>query len=253
MRAHAFLGEALRAYQGAVVDLVRTRTGIPLEPLRETPLDELDAVVGGPPALLFLCGLPYVRSRDRGFPLEPLVAPVGVDEPEGAPAYRTLLLARPGLAGAALEELEGLRMAINGRDSMSGWVLPVGDGLPLERITHIEVTGAHVASMRALVAGTADVAPIDSMLLAAERLREPAFAELPCLAAYGPATSPPVVLVDGDAATADALRSALVALADDPDGRAALALGRIGRFAAVDDGDYDGVRAFDRRAAACGR
>lgn len=253
MRAHAFLGEALRAYQAAVVDLLRARTGVPIEPLRETPLEDLDAVVGGPPALLFLCGLPYARCRDRGFPLEPLAAPVGVDEPGDRPGYRTLLLARPGLAGASLEDLSGLRMAINGRDSMSGWVLPVGDGLPLERIDEIDVTGAHVASMRALLAGTADVAPIDSMLLSAERLREPAFADLPCLAAYGPTTSPPVVLVDGDAATADALRAALVALADDAEGRAALALGRITRLAAVDDGAYDVVRAFDRRAAACGR
>ncbi len=253
MRTHAFLGEALCAYQGAVVDLVRERTGVALEPLRVTDLADLDAVVGGPPALLFLCGLPYARCRDRGYPVEPLVAPVGVDEPGDAPAYRTLLLGRPDLAGRVVEDLDGLRLAINGRDSMSGWVLPVGDGLPLDRVAHIRVTGAHVRSMRALLAGEADVATIDSMLLAAESVHEPAFGALPVLATYGPATSPPVVLVDGDPALAEALRGALAALADDEDGRRALERGRMVRLAPVDDAAYDVVRRFDEVASACER
>lgn len=252
MRAHAFLGEALLAYQAAVVDLVADRTGLPLEPPVSTSLDDLDAVAGGPPALLFLCGLPYVRWRDRGFPLEPLAAPVGTDEPGDAPSYRTLLLGRPGLTGTPLEELDGLRMAINGRDSMSGWVLPVGDGLPLDRVARIDETGAHVASMQALLAGDADVAPIDSMLLTAEARHEPAYGALPVLATYGPATSPPVVLV-GDPALASTLREALGALADDDVGRAALALGGMRRLAPVDDASYDVIRAFDRRAATCER
>ena len=42
----------------------RSEAGVTVEPLRETPLAELPAVVAGPPALLFVCGLPYTRMRD---------------------------------------------------------------------------------------------------------------------------------------------------------------------------------------------
>ncbi len=253
MRAYAFLGEGLRAYQSAVVDLLRERTALPLSPLVKGELSALDAIAGGPPALLFLCGLPYTRWRDRGFPLEPLVAPVGADEPGDAPVYRSHLLGRPGLAGTQLREHTGLRLAINGRDSLSGWVLPVGAGLPLDRIAEIDVSGGHVASMRALLAGAADVAAVDTMLLAAEVDAEPAFATLPVLATYGPTTSPPIVLVGGSAVDLDTLRRALTAMADDDEGRAALRLGRIERLAPVDDASYDAVREFDREVATCAR
>ena len=41
-----------------------SEAGVTVEPLRETPLAELPGVVAGPPALLFVCGLPYTRMRD---------------------------------------------------------------------------------------------------------------------------------------------------------------------------------------------
>ncbi|MGI9117260.1 MAG: PhnD/SsuA/transferrin family substrate-binding protein, partial [Gaiellales bacterium] len=165
MRAYAFLGEALRAYQGAVVDVLRAR-GFDLEPLEEGALADLPAIAAGPPALLFLCGLPFVRTHDAGLPFQPLAAPVAAAAPDDPPGYRSVLLARPGLAGTSLADLHGARLAINGRDSMSGWVLPVGMGLPLERFAEIAPTGAHVRSMDLLLREEADAAPIDSMLLA---------------------------------------------------------------------------------------
>lgn len=251
MRAYAFLGDALRAYQSATVDWLRHRTGVTVEPLVDGELDALPAVADGPPALLFLCGLPYVRCRDAGQPVEPLVAPVAMGD--DAPEYRTLLLGRPGLDGASLDSLEDLHLAINGRDSMSGWVLPVSHGLPLERIGEVTETGGHVRSMRALLTDDADIAPIDSMLLAAEAAQEPAFARLPVLAAYGPAPSPPVVLVRGDDGLAELLRDALVGMHTDEEGRAALARGGMARFARVDDATYAPTRACDKEAATCGR
>ena len=251
MRAYAFLGDALFVYQAAVVDLLRERVGLPLDPLEAGDLALLPALAGTGPSLLFLCGLPYVRTRDAGLPLDALVAPVSTSAPEGEPGYLSLLLGRPGLTGASLDELSDLRLGTNSHDSMSGWVLPVGSGLPLERFTSTVVTGGHRASMEALLRDEIDAAPIDSMLLAGELIATPAFATLPVLAEYGPSPSPPVVLVGGDTAVGEQIAACLAALHLDAQGRSALALGRMARFDRVTDTTYDMTRECDRRAAAC--
>jgi ABC-type phosphate/phosphonate transport system substrate-binding protein len=249
VRSYAFLGDALHPYQSAVTAEVSARTGIAIEPTRTAELSDLDEVAAGPVALIFLCGLPYARLRDRGFPLEPLAAPVSVADSAARPRYRSLLLGRAGGPARSVDDLEGARLVINGYESMSGWVLPVGSGLPLERFDTVEETGSHRSSLDRLLAGTADAAPIDSMLLAGERLNDARLVDLPELAAYGPSPSPPIVLVGGDDELALRLRGVLVSLHEDAGGRTALGLGRMLRLDAVDDADYDVTRACDRRAA----
>lgn len=253
MRAYAFLGDALMVYQSAVVDLLRDRADIEIDPLVAGDLDELDSIAAGVASLLFLCGLPYVRTRDRGFPLRPLVAPVSSAAPEARPQYLSLLLGRPGLSGRDLDDLGDLRLAINSRDSMSGWVLPVGSGLPLERFSTITPTGGHLLSMQALLRDEYDAAPIDSMLLAGEMTVLPELATLPVLAEYGPSPSPPIVLVGGDEELAERLTAVLESLHQDAEGRAALALGRMARLERMSDEDYDPTRSCDRKAATCTR
>ncbi|MGI9186612.1 MAG: phosphate/phosphite/phosphonate ABC transporter substrate-binding protein [Gaiellales bacterium] len=253
MRAYAFLGDALMVYQSAVVDLVRERAGIEIDPLVAGNLDDLDVVAAGDPARLFLCGLPYVRGRDRGLPVQALAAPVSSAAPEQRPGYQSLLLGRPGLTGQSLDDLTDLRLAINSRDSMSGWVLPVGSGLPLERFASITPTGGHRLSMEALLRDAFDAAPIDSMLLAGELATTPALATLPVLAEYGPSPSPPVVLVGDDAVLAEEITAVLERLHQDDEGRAALALGRMARLERMRDEDYAHTRACDREAATCTR
>lgn len=249
LRSYAFLGDALLPYQAAVTVEVSARTGIPIDATRSSELHELDAVAGGPTALVYLCGLPYTRLRDRGFPIEPLAAPVSEMGAEDGPCYRSVLLGRPGLGGAGLADLHSARLAINGYDSMSGWVLPVGSGLPLERFARVEETGAHRTSLDRLLAEEVDAAPIDSMLLAGERARDDRLEALTVLASYGPSPSPPVALVSGDAALAATLRDALGTLHDDAAGRAALTRGGMARFDVVGDDTYHVTRDCDRRAA----
>jgi len=253
MRAYAFLGDALMVYQSALVELLRERAQIEVGPLVAGDLAELDAIAAGEPALLFLCGLPYVRTWDRGFAVRPLVAPVSSAAPEQRPGYLSLLLGRPGLSDSNLAELSDLRLGINSRDSMSGWVLPVGSGLPLERFSSITATGGHRLSMEALLRDEIDAAPIDSMLLAGELAATPALATLPVLAEYGPSPSPPVVLVGGDDELAERIAGVLERLHQDDAGRAALALGRMARLERMVDADYDLTRTCDREAARCTR
>jgi ABC-type phosphate/phosphonate transport system substrate-binding protein len=246
LAVHSFLGQAARPhYEAVAAELART-AGVQMEPLRETTLAELAAVTAGPPALLFVCGLPYTRSRDSGAPIEPLAAPVPDDEE--AAVYRADLLVAPGSAVTAPEQLNGARVGFNGDDSLSGWVMPrlALRELGIDPESYVWVrTGSHHNSLRALQRGEVEAAPIDSTVLALELRAEPALAELRTLARLGHMPSPPVVLVGGDAQLAESLRTALVDLQADDEGRAALELGAIQRFAVVADADYAPVRAAD--------
>ena len=246
LAVHSFLGQIARPHYEAVAQVVAEETGVTLEPLRETPLADLPGVVAGQPAVLFVCGLPYTRLRDAGAPIEPLAAPVPDDE-DGA-FYRADLLVAPGEPMELPEDLRGARVAYNGDDSLSGWVLPrhALRELGVDPDGYVWVrTGSHHNSLRALLRNEVEAAPIDSTVLALERRADPSVAGLRRIARLGRMTSPPVALVAGDDDLAHALRKALTGLEKSADGRAALALGAVQRFAPVDDGDYAPVRAAD--------
>jgi ABC-type phosphate/phosphonate transport system substrate-binding protein len=246
LAVHSFLGQVARPHYEAVARAVADQTGVAVEPLRETPLAELPRVVAGPAALLFVCGLPYTRMRDGGALIEPLAAPVPEDE-DGA-WYRADLLVGPGAPATTPEQLRGGRVAYNGDDSLSGWVLPRDAlrrlGIDPESYEWV-CTGSHHNSLRALLRGEVQAAPIDSTVLALELRAEPALAALTRIARLGRMPSPPVALVGGDAALAASLRTALTALDAGDAGRDALALGAVRRFDAVGDADYAPVRAAD--------
>jgi phosphonate transport system substrate-binding protein len=246
LAVHSFLGQVARPHYEAVAHVVAERAGVSLEPLRETPLAQLPAVVAGPPALLFVCGLPYTRMRDAGAPIEPLAAPVPADE-DGA-FYRADLLVAENARATAPEQLRGARVAYNGDDSLSGWVMPRHAlrelGVNPESYVWVR-TGSHHNSLRALLRGEVEAAPIDSTVRALEVRADPALAVLRTIARLGHMPSPPVALVSGDEGLAGSLRAALTGLEDSDEGRAALELGAIQRFAPVADADYAPVRAAD--------
>jgi ABC-type phosphate/phosphonate transport system substrate-binding protein len=246
LAVHSFLGQAARPHYEATAAAISEHTGVEVEPLRETPLAQLPAVVAGPPALLFVCGLPYTRMRDAGAAIEPLAAPVPDDE-DGA-FYRADLLVTPDASETDPRQLRGARVAFNGDDSLSGWVMPrqALRELGIDPDTYLWVrTGSHRNSLRALLRGEVEAAPIDSTVLALERRADPTLLELRTVTRLGRMPSPPVALVGGDAGLAASLREALTGLGASEQGRAALELGAIQRFAEVADADYAPVRAAD--------
>ena len=247
LAVHSFLGQVARPHYEAVAEAVAARTGVTFEPLRETPLAKLPEVVAGPPALLFVCGLPYTRMRDAGAPIEPLAAPVPDDE--DGPFYRADLLVAPGdTLTTTPEQLRGARVAFNGDDSLSGWVLPrhALRELGIDPESYVWVrTGSHHNSLGALARGEVDAAPIDSTVLALELRADPSLSALRRIARLGRMASPPVALVAGDDGLAQSLRLALTDLQESADGRAALALGGVRRYAPVGDSEYAAVRAAD--------
>lgn len=248
LRLYSFLGEAARPHYADVGELVARAAGCEPTALEEPGLRRLDEVVAAPgPALLFLCGLPYVRLRDGNAPVEAIAAAVPSGEP--APRYFADLVVREGLAASSAADLVGLRIGFNGRDSLSGYVLPswglIPRGLALPLYDGAIETGSHRRSLALLAAGEIDAAGIDSTVLALEARDDPAIAALRVLERLGPAPIPPVVLVNGDPALAGALREALVSLDQHVIGRRALTLGLIERYVETSDGAYDAVREMD--------
>jgi phosphonate transport system substrate-binding protein len=248
LRVYSFLGEAARAHYDEVGQLVARAAGFEATPLEEPGLARLDETIAAPgPALLFLCGLPYVRLRDDNAPIEAIAGAVPIGEP--AAQYFADLVVREDLEAASAADLAGRRFGFNGRDSLSGYVLPYAAleprGLAEPLYDHAIETGSHRRSLRLLAAGEIDVAPIDSTVLALEARSDPAIAALRVLERLGPAPIPPVVLLHGDPHLAEHLTQALVSLDQHVIGRRALALGLIERYVETSDGAYDAVRELD--------
>lgn len=112
----------------------------------------------------FLCGLPYVGLDGA----EALVAPALAD---GAPAYWSEVVARPGHDAAAIQDFAGRRLAVNEPDSHSGSNVVLAAlaerGVPMGGFAEVVETGSHPGSLEAVRSGRADVAAIDSHLYAA--------------------------------------------------------------------------------------
>jgi ABC-type phosphate/phosphonate transport system substrate-binding protein len=113
----------------------------------------------------------------------------GVEGGEG-PLYSSAIVMRRGGGRLAVPaprperavlpaDVGSLRLAINDRDSMSGWLALLEDataaGIALQPTL---VTGSHRASVRAVAAGEADLAAIDCRSWVLARRYEPATREL---------------------------------------------------------------------------
>ena len=91
----------------------------------------------------------------------------------GEPVYCSDVVARPGEEATAIEHFAGRRLAVNEPGSHSGSNVVLATlaerGVPVGGFAEVVHTGSHAGSLAAVRAGEADVAAIDSHLLAALR------------------------------------------------------------------------------------
>ncbi len=113
--------------------------------------------------LLWACGLLTAELVRDGAALDVVAAPIFAGET--AAVYHSVIVVRAG------EPLGGRRLAINERGSWSGYRALFNDAAVRdidrwhpEGMDEIVETGAHVASIAAVVDGRADVAAIDSSI-----------------------------------------------------------------------------------------
>lgn len=195
------------------------------------------------PALLFsqTCGLPYVAGAARATRL--ICTPVYEFEGCGAGRYASALVARPGPVP------DRVRFAANGPDSLSGWAAPLAH-LGEAALEEIVWTGAHRASIMAVLEGRADLAAIDAVAWAFAKRYDPAAGALQVVGWTDPLPALPFVTSaarpSGERAK---IRAALVDVLADAESaplKETLGLARIVAFA---DTDYDPVRETARLAA----
>jgi phosphonate transport system substrate-binding protein len=106
--------------------------------------------------------------------------------------------------------------------------------------------GFHQRAIRLVHTGAVDTAAaIDSQVLAIERRDHPRLADRRVVGSFGPSTIQPLVTASRlPRRLEDQIRELLVSLGDDPSARPMLAQGFIERFAAINDGAYDDIRAM---------
>ena len=174
------------------------------------------------PDLLFsqTCGHPLVHSLGSSVQV---VATPHYEAPgcEG-PKYRSFVLVREDTGDRSIAELRGKRLAVNGRDSWSGyrvWRRILSASIDVEEMFgEIVITGSHRESIRGVREGRADACAVDCVSYALLGARSPAELDGTRILDHSP-LQPALPFITGAATEADELariRDGLFAALADP-------------------------------------
>lgn len=215
---------------------------------------------GGAVDLGFICGLPYVLLRDRPAPLAELVVAPVMRAPryQGKPKYFSDLIVPKDSPHRSLQDLKGKTYVYNEELSNSGY------NMPRHRLLELGLTGgffgkvlrsgSHEESIRMVAAGEADASYVDSLVLDHDREKSLGHArKVRVVESLGPAGICPLVAAARlDPGIRGAVREHLAAMHEDAEGKKILAGALVDRFAVVDDGNYDDIRAMKSAAEKAG-
>jgi phosphonate transport system substrate-binding protein len=249
LRFATFLAPNMLGVYRFLAERIGERLGRPVELAVGSSFDQFER---GEADLGVICGLPYVwLAARRPAPVEPLAAPVlAGDRYGGRPVYYSDVIVHRDSPITCLGELRGRSWAYNEPASHSGHTATlyslVAMGARPGFLGRVVEAGFHQRAIRLVADGAVDAAAIDSQVLAIELRDHPQLSGgLRVVGAFGPSTIQPVVAASRlPDRLKDQVREVLVGLGDDPSARPALAHGFIERFATVDDGAYDDIRAM---------
>ena len=203
----------------------------------------------------FMCGYPLTRASPRPVPLAaPIPSPARY---RGQPIYWSDLIVRADASFTRIEDTFGARFAFTTEESQSGYQAPRRFLAAHARARGGTLFAAAVGPLltprgviEAIIAGDADIGPLDSYAHDLLRHHEPALASrLRVVATTAPTPIPPLVAAAGnDGAAVAALRAGLLAVATADAVKAPRAALLLQAFAPVNAADYD-VLADDARAA----
>jgi phosphonate transport system substrate-binding protein len=249
LRFATFLAPNMLPVYRFLADRIGHRLGRPVELVVGRSIDEFER---GGADLGVICGLPYVWLADQHpAPVEPLAAPVLAGTRYGGrPVYFSDVIVRHDSPILRLEELRGRSWAYNEPASHSGHTVTlyslVAMGARPGFLGPVVEAGFHQRAIRMVHSGSVDAAAIDSQVLAIELRDHPELgAGLRMIGSFGPSTIQPLVAASHlPGRLKDQVRDLLVGLGDDPTARPVLDHGFIDRFAPIDDGAYDDIRAM---------
>ena len=195
------------------------------------------------------CGRNYVRELAGHVRLvaTPCYTAPGCD----GPLYRSLLLSRADSDPKPTADMSGVRVAINGFESHSGWVAlcaAVSAAGAAPQFADIRVTGSHAASMQAVRRGEADLCAVDCVTFALlDRHAPDRVAGLGFMGWTPPAPGLPYITGAGAGAVElSRLRDGLARALEAPDLAGVRDSLFIERCEVLADSDYDRVREMAR-------
>jgi phosphonate transport system substrate-binding protein len=245
------------AHYCAIAEYLAYQTGVPITLFEHIPWQERELLLErGQIDLGAVCGAQYVRiAQQVANPVQLLAAPVmQAERYQGRPVYFSDLIVRADATFQSFAELRGATLAYNEPRSYSGYhVLRAHLAALGERIGYFRRTteaGSHQAALRMVIAGAADVAAIDSIVLERELVIHPALAsQIRIVDSLGPSPIPPLLAARRlPAPTIHALHDALLHMHHDAEGQRILRAGQLSYFVAVEDPTYEYIRTQLQRA-----
>jgi len=255
LRFTTYLAPSVRPVYEFVARAVGERLGVETELVDGTSCDRFASGEGD---VGFICGLPYVELA-TGAPFELLAAPVlSGARYGGRPVYFSDVIVHADSDIHSFEELRGRVWSFNEPHSHSGYSVTRAHlariGEPRAFFKLVVEAGFHQRSIELVRDRVVDGSAIDSQVLEIAMRDDPSLAEeLRVVETLGPSTIQPVVASTGlPAPLRRDLRGILLDLGHTPEERDALALGLVAGFEAVEDADYDDIRAMVADAEAAG-
>ncbi|WP_207478692.1 phosphate/phosphite/phosphonate ABC transporter substrate-binding protein [Arenibaculum pallidiluteum] len=258
-RMYAVAPEAAAAWKDLFAWLSE-RAGVPLTVIEHAfpaPLSELWARPDL--ACAFMCGLPYLRARDRP---KPVAAPIpAAGRNGGRPVYVTDLVVQAASPFRTLEDTFGGRLGYTVEDSHSGYNALRHHLLPFRQARASALYRDSVGPLhtprnviRALLAGEIDIGPADGYALDLMRRHDPTLDErIRIVATTDPAPIPFLVAGPGcPDETVAQLRAALLGFAEAPECADIAARLCLAGFAPVHLPDYALIAAWESEAQAQG-
>lgn len=251
------MAENTEPFCRALARYIQNRIGIDTDYVGGIPWQERERMFdAGEIQLLWLCGLPYVHKAERfRTHVELLAVPVPAGHRyENRPVYFSDVVVHRQSPYRCFSDLRGRVWAFNEPRSHSGYNVVrahlAGLGVYAGFFASAVESGAHVNSLRMILDRRVDGAAIDSTVLEWAAQEQPEISEhLRVIETLGPSPIPPWVISKSvHAHRRRAIRALLLDMHRNPFGMVSLNEGRIARFVASDDRDYDPIRTMAQAA-----
>lgn len=245
------------AVTAAVADYLAQQLNLETEFIIDPPWEEcLQNVLLGHIQIGWMCGFPYVQHTavpNPGIQLLALPVMAGARY-QNQPIYFSDVIVRRESPFTKFKDLRGATWAYNEVGSQSGYHV-VRYKLSQIRANgeffgKIVASGAHLQSLEMVLAGEADGAALDSMVMDMALREQPQLAgQLRIIETLGPSPVPPwVIHKSTPAPLRQAILQALTRMHLVPAGQQVLALGEMARFETAVDAQYDPLRQMLRAA-----
>jgi phosphonate transport system substrate-binding protein len=238
--------ETFEAYR-QVVEYLGRRLGRPVALVQRKTYGEIDQLLTkGELDLAFVCSGPYAaQGPGKGDGYELLAAPVI----EGKTTYRAYLIVNRYSTFQSLEDLRGKTFAFTDPDSNTGYLVPLSwlqqmGERPVAFFSQTTFTYSHDHSIQAVSRSLVDGATVDGLVWDYFARRNPEVTERTrIIRRSDPYGIPPVVARGSlNPALKKAIQDHLLAMSEDPEGRAILDHLMIDRFVPAQSAWYESIR-----------